>query len=272
MDGYHILRCAQCGLGRVENPPSPEALAALYDEAYFESAEAVGYQGYAEAEDRKRQHFRTLLDEIARERGVGSPGRLVEIGCAYGFFLDEARKRGWSVMGLEPSAHAAGRARDHLGLDVRSDADALARLPDGEADVVAAWDVIEHVAEPLGLMASAHRLLREGGVLALSTGDVGSLSARLHGRHWSLVTPPWHLWYFTRRSMAKLLEAQGFQVTRLGGDGCVARDPGARQQRLPAWVGRLLGAGLLVRGFRRLGLGQIMYVFARKTGKREVPS
>ena len=63
------------------------------------------------------------------------------------------------------------------------------------------WDVIEHLPDPRRTVEAAWERLRPGGLLALSTGDVGSMAARLHGRDWSLMTPPWHQFYFSRKTM-----------------------------------------------------------------------
>src|SRR5437762_13055581 len=111
VNGVPIARCDDCGLVFAAVRPQPGELAELYDSGYYEDAEQVGYAGYAAAEDRKRRHDRSLLDEIER---LGAPGRMLEIGCAYGYFLDEARQRGWQVRGVEPSAHAAREARSRF--------------------------------------------------------------------------------------------------------------------------------------------------------------
>src|SRR5438045_3277427 len=66
----------------------------------------------------------------------------------------------------------------------------------GSLDAVVLWDVIEHLPNPRETLEAAGAWLRPGGVVAISTGDVDSLSARLHGRDWSLMTPPWHQFYF----------------------------------------------------------------------------
>src|SRR6202007_1451375 len=103
------------GLVFVGAVPSREQLIAMYDVSYYEDGGQPGYAGYAEAEQRKRHHDPTLLDQI---EALGQRGDLLEIGCAYGYFLDEARRRGWRVRGVEPSEHAARYAIDELGLEV----------------------------------------------------------------------------------------------------------------------------------------------------------
>ncbi len=261
IDGYRVVRCHACSLVFVGNPPDDESLAALYDEAYWEAPETPGYTGYEAQAERKRHHFRTLL---ARMESFLDPGRLFEIGCAYGFFLDEARGRGWSVSGVEPSPSAASHAKDVLRLDVHAGPVESAPFSPASFDAVVMWDVIEHLSAPLRTLRTAEALLRPGGLLALSIGDVASLSARLQGRHWSLYTPPWHLFFFSSRTLSKAIEAVGLELLSLDGDGIVGPDPMAPRQRLPGWASQLLAGRSATAIGRALGFGMIKYLFARK--------
>lgn len=262
--GYRVVRCPGCGLAFVGNPPLPAELASLYHEDYFESGDTAGYSGYAQAEGRKRRHFSTLLDRLATLVGDPASGALLEVGSAYGFFLAEAEARGWRVTGVEPSLHAAEQARRRFGVRVLGTLDDLGGEADGAYRVVAAWDVIEHLPEPSLMLDHAYRLLAPGGVLAVSTGDFSSSAARLHGVEWSLMTPPWHLWFFTRRSLARLVGKAGLQVIAVDGDGTVLVDPHSPRPLLPGPIRTLLGASWLTTAFRRLGRGQIMTLYARK--------
>ncbi len=260
VNGFPIVRCTRCGLVFVGTEISDEELIQLYDESYYEDPEATGYSGYGEAESRKRHHDRSLLDQVER---LAPPGRMLEIGCAYGFFLDEARKRGWTVAGVEPSTHAAEYARSHFGLPVATALPEQEETPVGMLDAVVMWDVIEHLPHPRTTLERASEWLRPGGVLALSTGDVRSLSSRLHGADWSLMTPPWHQYYFSRATLRGLLEECGFDVVRTTGDGTVAVDPGSTRPRI-RWAAALLTHPAVTRVARRLGAGAIMFVFAQK--------
>jgi 2-polyprenyl-3-methyl-5-hydroxy-6-metoxy-1,4-benzoquinol methylase len=261
-EGYQVARCRACGLVFVRNPPTEESLPRFYDREYWEDPERPGYGGYGEAEPRKRHHFRGLLRSL--ERLAAPPGDLLEVGSAYGYFLAEARLRGWRVQGVEPSAHAAAEARDRLGLAVHRGR--LEDLPDAPSsvDVVTMWDVIEHLPRPLRTLRAAAARLRPGGVLAVSTGDVASLSARLHGRNWSLLTPPWHLFYFSRRTLAAMVQRAGLEVVRTAGDGVVAADPDSPAPRLPKAIQSVLLSPLVTGAFRQIGLGMTVYLYARK--------
>jgi SAM-dependent methyltransferase len=261
VSGYPIVRCEHCGLVFVGREQTAEELTGFYDASYWEDADAEGYDGYAAAEERKRHHFAGLLADL---EALTSGRDLLEIGSAYGYFLDEARRRGWRVRGIEPSPHAARHARERLGLDIVSEPLSQIPLDSESVDCVALWDVIEHLPDPRATLEAAFAWLRPGGVLALSTGDVNSMTARLHGSDWTLIAPPWHQFYFSRGTMTRLLEDLGFQIVRVGGDGNIAVDAGSSKPRVPGPIATVLQSRPVSTIARKLGAGGIMFVFARK--------
>ena len=199
-----IVRCAECGHMQLERFPSVEAL----DEAY---AEAESFD-YAEEEAGQRATARVALDGI--ERHVRS-GTLLDLGCWLGFLLAEARDRGWRTVGVEPSEFASSWARDRLGLDVHTADLFEADLPPGSFDAVALGDVIEHLIDPGAALDRIAGLLAPGGVVWMALPDAGSRVARLMGRRWWSVIPT-HVQYFTRASIATLLDRHGYEVLELG--------------------------------------------------------
>ena len=93
---------------------------------------------------------------------------------------------------------------DLMGRGVQGTADAanLARV--GAVDVIVLFDVIEHLPQPRETLALCCQHLNPGGIIVITTGDFGSTVARLAGARWRLMTPPQHLWFFTRESMRRL--------------------------------------------------------------------
>jgi len=132
------------------------------------------------------------------------------VGSAYGYFLDEA-SRHFEVAGCDIAEAATARARERFGLDVRC-LDYLIHDLGQARDVICSWDTVEHLPEPHRFLHKAYLDLAPGGVLGLSTGDIGSSNARLRGADWRLIHVPTHLHYFTVRSMRTLLERIGFEM------------------------------------------------------------
>jgi SAM-dependent methyltransferase len=217
-NGAWLLRCPRCRLGWWDWPAFDPA--AFYDREYFQSADATrGYDDYSSLEvglrctarGRLRRIRRLLVPAAGAERGGR---RLLDVGCGTGTFLDEARRAGWAVHGVEVSEYAAREAR-RRGLDVTCAASEEVAPEVASLDCVTLWDAIEHVRDPLGVLVKAAQALRPGGVLALSTGDITSLCARLSGPRWHLFNLPEHLFFFSPRSLRELLRRAGCRGARL---------------------------------------------------------
>jgi 2-polyprenyl-3-methyl-5-hydroxy-6-metoxy-1,4-benzoquinol methylase len=108
----------------------------------------------------------------------------------------------------------ARHARERFGLDVRARFFADAELDPGSFDAVTMWDYVEHSVDPAADLRRAATLLVPGGLLALSTGDVASIAARVAGRRWHLLTPRHHNYFFTRASLERAVRAAGFEILR----------------------------------------------------------
>lgn len=204
-----VVRCTECGLGRALTPPDFDPVR-MYNESYFQGGQTDGYANYQGSRNVLVAEFRRVLRDLAAAGASG--GRLLEIGCAYGFFLEEARVS-FQVSGVELASEAVAACRARR-LDVVQEADDAFYGSRAPFDVVVMLDVLEHLKAPDEVLRTVHRHTRPGALMVLTTGDFGSLAARLLGPRWRLMTPPQHLWFFTERSLARLLEQHGFRVLR----------------------------------------------------------
>jgi SAM-dependent methyltransferase len=149
-----------------------------------------------------------LLDLVAAQ--VPS-GRLLDVGCGHGLLLDEARARGYDVVGLELSRSAARHAREALGLDVQETP--VESFVDLEGfDVVVLADVLEHLDDPVAAVDRCAGLLRPGGVLCVVTPDPSSLTARIAGSRWWGYVPA-HACLLPRATLRELLTARGLVIS-----------------------------------------------------------
>ena len=102
-----------------------------------------------------------------------------------------------------------------MGLDVITGEFLDVSLPNKFYDVVTMIDVVEHLKSPLESLCKARRLLKPKGIVALLTGDVDSFLARLTRSHWRLMTPPLHLYFFSRETLTKTLKKAGFDILKI---------------------------------------------------------
>ncbi len=208
-NGYDIYRCFDCGVLFAATPEfdhhDMDTILNLYAKSYFQdnAKNTLGYRDYIQ--DKKEEKERIAAFELAAiEKRKPDKGRLLDVGCAAGFFLHVAQERGWHVAGIEPAEYAARYARNRMGLDVKTGTLETVDLPKNYYDVVTAWDVIEHVLDPLQFIEQAHGLLRKEGLLVLGTPNSVSLAAQLKRRAWVHIRPPEHLFYFNPKSLGYL--------------------------------------------------------------------
>jgi len=140
-------------------------------------------------------------------------GRILEVGCGDGHFLAAAQAAGFEAWGTEISSSGLQRL-EKRGLRVLAGDLTDLGLPPGHFDAVVLFEVLEHLADPVGHLMECHRVLREGGALVLTTPNFGSLSRRLLGERWRVVDPE-HLVLFTSRGLRTALERAGFRVQAL---------------------------------------------------------
>ena len=210
---FRVVRCPRCGLVFVNPRLRPEALQRLYDDTgYFEGGVYGGEHSAAMLLQRAWTAGRLDLIRSAW-RGTGPP-RLLEVGCGYGHFLAAARRRGYDVTGVELSGPAAECARDRLGLTVYQGQLAEVDLAGG-FDVIAAWDTLEHVPDPVAFLRTARGLLRDDGLLAFSTPYVTSLPARLLGARWWTLKPAEHIWHYSPATHRLVGARAGFAVSQI---------------------------------------------------------
>ncbi|MCR4342157.1 MAG: class I SAM-dependent methyltransferase [Gemmatimonadaceae bacterium] len=211
-DGHTVVECGGCGLRYLYPMPSTEAASALYSDDYFrnDSPLARGYDDYEAERDNMRATFRDRLRFLPKP---ARHERLLDVGAAAGFFVEQARLAGWDAEGIELNGWAAEYAREKLAVPVRHGSLEDAGYPDRSFAAVTLWEVIEHIPQPREFIREIARILQPGGVLALSTPDAGSAVARVFGRRWlGWKKIPEHVYFFDRETLGRLLREEGFEI------------------------------------------------------------
>jgi 2-polyprenyl-3-methyl-5-hydroxy-6-metoxy-1,4-benzoquinol methylase len=260
---HTVVRCPSCGLAYTTPRLSPTALLQeIYDQSYWASAspKEQGYADYAADEPLYLRTFRRrsrLLRPFARP-----PGRVLDVGCAAGYYLTVAREGGWEVAGVEPSQPIAALARERLpGAEIHVGDVMNAPFPAASFDLVTLWDVVEHTPDPVAFVQAAAALVKPGGILLLETQNVDSLFARLLGGRWQHYKHREHLYHFNPYTLRQLIERKAglrlVHLTSFYGGKYVS----------PAFIAERVGRihpllSLLLRPLARLkGLGLYVNVF-----------
>jgi len=210
-----LARCSACGMVSAQSDLSDADLEHLYGVDYFHGNE---YLDYIAERDSLRHNFRDRIKTLHQIVPDLAQRDLFEIGCAYGFFLDEVRGLVRSASGIDVSADGTRYAREVLNVAALQ-GDYLTFDPPRKFGIAVMWDTIEHLKRPDLFVTKLARDLLPQGILALTTGDIGSLNARLRGSKWRLIHPPTHLHYFSVKTILELLDRNGFRPIHVSHPG-----------------------------------------------------
>ncbi len=290
--GLKVVRCLSCGLNYVNPRLSSAELQKLYTEDFYTSdASPAGCDCSTEhSEWYDRTRFQADLKQI--HAFIKPPGRLLDVGCGLGRFLEMARDAGWDGRGVEFSEYGAREAR-RKGFEVKTGPLRHADFPARSFDLVTLFHSLEHMEDPLRLLRDEVRpLLRTGGFLLIEVPNFGCESSRTLKGDWVWSRPKEHLYGFTPDSLSKLAAAAGFKVAQcmtksvhtldgiqdVGQIGAYARLSNAswtrglkdRLRRTPLWSAVKAGRAALFRAARLfykppLGEAEILLIAERDT-------
>lgn len=255
---YHIHQCPDCRVMWCNPPRFDESFQPDNEDAYLEVEATIA------AENRDR------LARLSPFVDPASSPRLVEIGCMHGDFVHQARRAGFDAHGLDLShtaVEAAAKLRPgHVQLGTLDD-----HIDDASTDVVAAFNVIEHMEAPHRFLDQVQRTLRPGGVLILETPAQESIYHRVMFARGRLLPtrarlevglhPGTHIFKFGRRAWRTILERRGFEVLAMYPKSTPLRELLAKNTRAGiATRAGIVGFGALA---RITGLGNRIQVVAR---------
>lgn len=256
---FSIRRCGACSTLWCDPLRFNDTFNPDNEDAYLEVDDAIA------AENALRVEF------VEAHAPPSSHERLVEIGCMHGDFVEQARHRGYDALGLDLSETAVEHAAKHRPTMVEygtlGDAQA-----DGSLDVVAGFNVVEHMEDPGEFLDHVHRVLRPGGWFFAETpaqeslyhwafmarGFVQSKAARLEvGMH-----PGTHIFKFGKKAWRNVLERRGFSVATIQSKSTPLRELLAKNKRAPLlFRGGIVGVGALARA---TGLGNRVLIAGQR--------
>jgi 2-polyprenyl-3-methyl-5-hydroxy-6-metoxy-1,4-benzoquinol methylase len=258
----NIVKCRHCSL--VYATPRDKNISGLYQDGADDDY-------YLTTQTERKASFTDDLLNLETIIGVsGKKGKLLDVGCSYGFFIELAQEKGWEVCGIElakkPAAYAA-RKCSHIFNKSLADC----QFSNDSFDVVTAYDLIEHLTSPTSFLGDVDKILKKDGWLVINTPNFSSWSSRILGRYWHCLIRM-HLYYFTPKTIAKLLAKNNFKVAKITSHKIVVKlgDVVQWSKKYP-WMYNILNACFNNRLMKDIRIktsfgGNNMVVYAKKIG------
>lgn len=196
-----IVECMGCGLVRTLEVIDPSKLKTLYGKSLFT---------YGNLIENLRTSYAPILKKAASY--LKQKKNFLEIGCGNGFLLEEAIKLGFSkVAGVEPSDDAIKKADKKIRKYIKNDILRPGLYPKESFDLVAAFQVFDHIPDPNSFLQTCNELLKPKGILVLMNHDVGAISAKILSER-SPIYDIEHTYLYRKETIVKILEKNRFSV------------------------------------------------------------
>ena len=197
-----LLKCQSCGF-LFADAAQVDDLVGLYEQ--------LDDAGYLESSDARVLQMKWLI-QVAKTIHPQAK-RLLDIGAGIGLLVAEANAQGFQAVGVEPSRNLVEIGKEKLGVDLRQGIFPHPELAAEKFDLICLVDVIEHVQNPVGLLAEIAKALAPDGRVIVVTPDVGSLAARTLKKRW------WHfrlahIGYFNSSNLSLAAERAGLKATK----------------------------------------------------------
>jgi SAM-dependent methyltransferase len=206
---WRVLSCKQCGLGVIDPRPAEDDLQKLYEADYF----LEQYDGGLDPSSAEFQ--RRIKSEDHRVRFIrkaASSGKVLDMGCGYGYFLAAARKAGFEGVGYEMAPWASRYASGRLGLSIVREPLTIDLFAPRHFDIISMWHFLEHTPDPNTTIATAAVWLKDGAALVIDVPNYAGTDAQKSGKAWVGWQLPYHLYHFSPLSLKALLEKHGFTI------------------------------------------------------------
>ena len=254
---YNIVKCRTCGLMRTNPRPTQDTIGFYYPDDYGPYIDSIIQVDTNDGQSiNMKRIIKKLINKVYKVNSTIipslTPGRMLEIGCAGGLYLDYMAKKGWQVEGIEFSEKIAKQARNS-GLKVYGGPLETAPEPNEPFDLIVGWMVLEHLHNPVIGLKSLYKWAKPGAWLVLSIPNADSLDFKMFkGKGYALQVPT-HVHHYTPKSIEKVLKAGGWSIEKI-----------YHQRTLSNIIGSI-GYILRDKGFVRIG--EIFIKFPGKGGR-----
>ena len=201
---YSMVKCASCGLICVSPMPDENERNTINETIYSSD-------NYKNRYFKDKRFFKRWSKSKLKliEKWKPEKGKLLDIGCSYGFFLETAKRRGWNVSGVELNPITGAQARKTLDSNIFIGSIENVHFEKSSFDVITLWDVIEHTQDPVKFLNQIKPYLKPDGLFCLQVPNIESYIAKLKGGKWGWLTPGDHIYFFSPETLKLALKAAG---------------------------------------------------------------
>ena len=207
---YDLYECDKCEIATLHPFPSEEELSKLYSCGNYRTGAGKRFVFPIE--------FLIYLERIQKRRRISqfvNPGKILDIGCGRGLFLELMRRGGWDTIGTELNEQTASYSIKTYDSKIFTGDIIQHKLPAESLDVININQVLEHLKNPHKVIKESHRLLRKGGILIISVPDLRSPQFTIGKENWFLLDLPYHLFHFTEEGLSKVLKKNKFKIKHI---------------------------------------------------------
>ena len=206
---FRVIKCQDCGFLFTDPKPKEDELGLFYKSENYISHNASKFSFYNVVYKAVRNF--ALASKLRLISKYKSSGKILDIGCGTGEFLNQARKKAFKVSGIEPNKSAREFAIENYNLEIKNE-NYLSEIDDYSIDVISMWHVLEHVYNLDERLNSIERILKKDGVLIIAVPNPKSYDAEFYEQFWAAWDVPRHLYHFTQSALSKLIEKFNFEI------------------------------------------------------------
>jgi 2-polyprenyl-3-methyl-5-hydroxy-6-metoxy-1,4-benzoquinol methylase len=204
-----LVKCNNCGLVYCNPQLTKDELKSYYAEDYY-GVNNLRFIGIIEKFVRLKRRIRA-----ARVHKYVNGGKVLDIGCGRGIFLNEMRKKGYDVYGTEFSETGANFAREVLKLDISIGELVTLKFPDNNFDIITIYHVLEHLSNPVQTLHEAKRILKPGGLLLIAVPNIDSWQAKIFKTYWFHLDIPRHYYHFSPVTLSNMLPGNSWDLLKV---------------------------------------------------------
>lgn len=208
---FIIWQCGHCSLRFTQDVPDETSIGAYYQSSNYISHsnthKGLINQLYQQVRNYTlHQKASLIIDNTVKQ------GTILDLGAGIGAFLNTMKKKGWEVNGIEPDEGARQQAKNLFHLPL-STTEVLYQLPENSFDAITLWHVLEHVHQLHLYVEQLKKLLKPKGKIFIAVPNYQSADSSVYKTYWAAYDVPRHLYHFTPKSIAVLMNRHGLKIT-----------------------------------------------------------